>query len=375
MNSTINSLSLSLSLGVLILAALISSGSAAAANYSITYNSGLVSGMPADISDVSVAEDVTLPSTQPTRSGYIFNGWCTIAGSDTCTGGTIYTAGSTWALNQTSPTNTLTLYAMWKQPCAGYTAMQSLNSSNIATLLPSAGSTATVCDIRDDTKYVIGKLADSKVWMLDNLALDPTTVSLDDLKGNTHASDQTLTYLKNGSGSSPYPATGVIAKTSTGGSWANSYDAPYIATTDIDTVPSNPPSNGAGSNKVGVYYNYCAASAGSYCYANNAGTGDASEDLCPSGWRMPTGNTSGEFQALYNEYNAYDAFRTALSLPLSGYFNSGSASSKGSYGYWWSSTRNGGNLMYGLRADTSSIYPATTVRRYYGYSLRCVLGS
>ena len=100
---------------------------------------------------------------------------------------------------------------------------------------------------------------------------------------------------------------------------------------------------------------------------------------------MPTGNTSGEYSALANaiygstgstsDATAYANYRSALRLPLSGYFYNGSANYQGSYGGWWSSTRNDFSSMYGLYAYTSFIYPAYFDNRGSGNSVRCVLGS
>ena len=93
--------------------------------YAITYNKNTtdtVSNMPANhtTSDTGAAgESVTLASNTPTRTGYSFNGWCTVVpttsgGIDSCSG-TRYTAGGTWTINQTSTTNSLYLYAMWNR--------------------------------------------------------------------------------------------------------------------------------------------------------------------------------------------------------------------------------------------------------------------
>ena len=257
---------------------------------------------------------------------------------------------------------------------------------------------STAIDSRDGTEYHIQRLADGKCWLLDNLALDLVTYKDNLNSSNTNASDEVLAYLKNGGGSGQYPANGVIAKTSNSGSWTNSYTDPYIATGYISTVPqdNDDPLKTETSNgnwKIGVYYNYCAASAGSYCYSSsNAPTDDQNgvrnidADICPKGWRLPTGNSNGEFKTLSNAVtgstsnpstsnNGYGPFRTALRLPLSGYFNNGTAYNQGSNGYWWSSTRDSNNLMYYLRARTSTINPADYNLRYYGYSVRCVLGS
>ena len=373
-----------------------------AGTYSINYLANGGSGTMSPVTGLYNFEEQEVAANVFTApSGYKFAGWCTTntAGYYACDGMT-YAAGDTLpASPSTSATagGALNLYAMWGEICAGYTTMQSLSSSNIGTLLPSVGSTATVCDVRDDTKYIIGKLADNKYWMLDNLALDLTTVSLNDLKGNTNASDEVLTYLKNGGGSGQYAANGVIAKTSNSGSWTDSYTDPYIATGYISTVPQgdDDPLKTETSNgnwKVGVYYNYCAASAGSYCYStSNAptnsqnGVRNIDADICPKGWHMPTGNTSGEYSALANaiygstgstsDATAIANYRSALRLPLSGYFGIGSASSRGSFGHWWSSTRYNKYHMYRLYANTSNISPASSNDRPGFVSVRCVLGS
>ena len=247
-----------------------------------------------------------------------------------------------------------------------------------------------VVDRRDNEEYYIQKLADGNCWMLDNLRLDPTAVSLNDLKGetgepNTNATDQILTYFKNGGGSSPYPASGVVAKTATGGSWADSYNLPYVATSGTDnggwtkdTVASV--KYGSGSGKIGVYYNYCAASAGSYCYAKSSGAGNAQYDICPAGWRMPAGDTAkGSYYYLFNNttegYSANVAdFQGAFSVLYPGELDDGSVLGRDYLGAFQSSTNYNGNGMNGLYVNTNS-YVTTQeyLSRYSGLSVRCVL--
>lgn len=241
----------------------------------------------------------------------------------------------------------------------------------------SAGDTITLTDNRDGENYLVGKLADDKCWMLDNLRLDPTLISLDTLRGNTNADNATLDYLKNGGGGAPYASVGVIAKTASGGSWANSYELPYIATSGNDeggwTKNTTTISYGPGFGKIGVYYNYCAASAGSYCYPGNSSSGNASQDLCPKGWRLPTGGYSGEYAALYAAYsdNATD-FRDALSTPLSGHIYSGWRGPIGDEGFFMSSTRNTDTDMHTLYVSSDKVSLVGSNFRAGGYSIRCV---
>ena len=227
----------------------------------------------------------------------------------------------------------------------------------------------------------------------------------------TNATSEALGYLKGtttGTSSDQWAMAAVSNWTST----SYSYSQPWIA---VDSSTSGVCSNastwcvnssGAWSStsvtpatingttsiaqgKIGVYYNYCAASAGSYCWGNGTSyTGspssdpntsslrDITSDICPYGWRLPTGSSSGEYQALYTAYSSNATnFQTALVTPLSGYFNSGKASFQGRSGYFWSSTWTSTNNMYYLYVNSSSVYPSSSNSRDDGYSVRCLLGS
>ena len=380
--------------------------------YTITYSENIVTGMPDNIIDgTSGSTSVTISSTTPTRAGYRFLGWCDQAttksgDTDTCATGHDHQPGGTLTLDATGANN-VKLYAMWglitQSSCStsplistvasGITYMQDITSSNKATVLGNLTQDATyqIKDNRDNQTYCVSKLADGKLWLLDNLALDLTdsTVLNNMSESNTNASNTTLGYLKNGGGTSSdkYAITGVVNWTDSP-TYASgySYSDPLVNLAYKDTVSSNA-TDQAGDYKIGGYYNYCAASAGSYCYGNGTregtSTGNATEDICPKGWRMPTGNTSGEYSALANaiygstgstsDATAYANYRAALHLPLSGYFYSGSAYNQGSYGRWWSSTRYGNYGMYYLSANTGYIYPTSNSSRSGGNSVRCTL--
>ena len=244
------------------------------------------------------------------------------------------------------------------------------------------GQAYTLTDSRDNTSYKVARLADGKCWMLDNLRLDlgNSAVLANTTADNTNASATSLNYMKNGGGttSDQYPTAKINNEAWTSSS-QNYYSIPMTVSSgngwDKDTTVT---SYGSGSGKIGVYYNYCAASAGSYCYGNGTSSGSASgnatEDICPAGWRMPTGGSSSEYQVLYAAYSSNATnFRNALSTPLSGYFDYGSAGSQGSYGYFWSSTRSNDSNMYDLRVGSSGVGPQNVDSRFSGGSVRCLL--
>lgn len=80
---------------------------------------------------------------------------------------------------------------------------------------------------------------------------------------------------------------------------ANSYTTAGIYANDKNSTTTN---FGSGSGKIGVYYNYCAASAGTICVSSNSS--NASQDICPKNWRLPTGGSSGEYNTLYSKYGS-----------------------------------------------------------------------
>ena len=287
------------------------------------------------------------------------------------------------AINFTAVAN----YVPWT--IANATTMQDVvaGETGCPSTLPE-GQVYTLKDARDGQRYKVARLADGKCWMLDNLRFDIVAHKDDISSANTNAGDETLNYLRGVTTRDPSTDASGKYATADVSYWGtdDSYSAPLIAiknTSDTEGTGWNPNTvasikYGDGSGKIGVYYNFCAASAGSYCYGNgdSAGTssGNAEEDICPAGWRMPTGGNSGEYQALYTAYssNATD-FRNALSTPLSGSFTNGSANSQGTYGYFWPSTRRDDSLMYYLRVNSSDVLPKTGSRRHYGFTVRCLL--
>ncbi len=235
----------------------------------------------------------------------------------------------------------------------------------------------TLTDSRDGKAYNIAKLGDDNIWLLDNLALDLTdrTIANNLSSANTNATDTSLNYLRNGgaASSSPYANTGLSYSDWTENS---SNNAPLLNISRKDMTNQNDSlSDEAKTWKYGIYYNYCAASAGSYCYNNNTGPDDLVEDICPKGWRIPTGGvTSGEYYSLISGGYGYDTtgtFRTALHIPLSGYYQNGTYLAGTSF--WWSSSLHGNGYVYRLQAGSSSVTSTNNGYRSHGYPIRCIL--
>jgi hypothetical protein len=232
-----------------------------------------------------------------------------------------------------------------------------------------------------------GRLKDGKCWMLDNLALDPTnsTTAANMNALNTNATQEAINNLLHGGSTIAGWSNTAVADVDTNTNFFDGgYTVPRINNASKDTlVTSYGPASTNGQAKVGIYYNYCAASASTYCYAGGQGVDvpdtiiDAPQDICPANWRMPTGGNTGEYYALAQKYGS-DASNTNslqynLSTPLSGCYNESSAYYQGSWGFWWSSTYEDSYGMDGPFVYSTDVYLDRGYNRNGGRSMRCLL--
>lgn len=285
----------------------------------INFNgNGATSGSMSPI-QVAVGGQVKLPANTYTKTDEVFTGWNTQADG----GGTSYDDQATYTAS-TDPSESdlnVTLYAQWG-PNVQY--MQNFTNDQCQSLASS--SNYTVVDQRDNNEYTVRYINDA-CWMTQNLRLAGGT------KLTTSDSNVTQDYT--------LPTTPLDGSSS-------SYTAPQI------TISSN--------TSYGGYYNYCAASAGTVC--NDTTEQDATQDICPKGWRLPT----------HNEQNGIRSSVSAFSPVYSGNYYNGSLIDTGSYGNWWSATAYDSSDQYGLYYSGGSLY-TNGYHKYYGNSVRCVRSS
>ena len=91
------------------------------ANYSVAYADNTGDASVTNIPDASTSStsgtEIELSTVTPSRTGYVFNGWCDVAPTNsgtTCSGNT-YAVHDSFPINQTT-TNNITLYATWTVP-------------------------------------------------------------------------------------------------------------------------------------------------------------------------------------------------------------------------------------------------------------------
>ena len=260
-----------------------------------------------------------VPSTEvltPTRPGYAFLGWYKDSAG---------TPGEEFTVDASLQAGTV--YAKWEEIP---TTMQDITAAQCQKFASDAPLRLT--DTRDNNSYTV-RYINGACWMTQNLRL---------------SGGRTLTSAdSNVTRDWSFPSTSLTS--------GNSYTSVY------STISSN--------TSYGGYYNYCAASAGTVC--SSSSTQDATQDICPAGWTLPTRT---QFGAIAGN----SSYSSAFSPVYSGYYDRGSLHNTGSWGYWWSATAFGGDydgvhVVLNYILDTG-LETGGSDRRL-GSSVRCIRSS
>ena len=104
---------------------------------------------------------------------------------------------------------------------------------------------------------------------------------------------------------------------------------------------------------------------------------DPTINICPAGWRLPTGElTTGEFTALNNAINA-GSTTSPTGLETNGLFQrsgywSNSFSGQGSGGDSWSNSQYSSSYAHTLGFGSTYVYPADNGLKSNGLAVRCI---
>jgi hypothetical protein len=245
----------------------------------------------------------------------------------------------------------------------------------------------TLTDIRNNQDYLVGKLADGNCWMLNNLKLGSLT------------NDITLTPAD-----SNITANWVLPRVNANTSHLDGVPSPYaLLSNDSLYVPGLPNSEETdinSSNFAGYYYNWCTTTAGTpetTCTISSVLPTDATQDICPAGWRIPIGVeddlSKNEFSQLSAKMagfadsqdpdylNFYETFYSNFLYDgpfrgvLAGFYNPGDYLQGGS-GTVWSSTHHQdiSYLASALHFYDGLVWPAFgSGPRFNNISVRCLL--
>lgn len=236
----------------------------------------------------------------------------------------------------------------------------------------------TIWDNRDEQPYAIKRLGDGNCWIIENLNLGAVSISKDLDSTNTNITG-TITSTEFNSDSSVATDNWKVLPDASYASATHStaLKPRYIQITSSNSQTGSDTDPTAGT-KYGVLYNYCAASGETICIANN--TANATEDICPTGWRLPTGGSGGEFATLYSQsaYNSYANMRKSIANGGPAFAFAGTFSASGMYyqnqrGHFWSSNRSSNTNMYALYFANGTIQTSGSLARTNLYSMRCLL--
>ena len=277
-----------------------------------------------DLQGIGIGQSANLNANQFTREGYKFTGWNTVAGGT----GTSYGDGA----NYTAPANpssyTITLYAQWEQDI---TYIQDFTLAECQAKASDANF--TVIDKRDGNDYTV-RYINGNCWMTQNLRIAGGTTL------NSSTSNVASNYI--------------------------------IPTTDLTSGDSYTEGriHDSGNTSDGYWYNFCAASAGTRC--SNGSSADATVDICPKGWELPTHNV---INTLAPDFTYSLTYSSIISPVANGYYSSGKVNNFGSYGGWWSSTGTNTGKYWRLYYNVDRGLYAGDTQGYRGFSVRCIRSS
>ena len=261
----------------------------------------------------------------------------------------------------------------------GYYTMQDMTSA-ICEKTEAIDSQLQVMDVRDRKIYWIAKLKDDHCWMTQNLDLDlshdiPLTSSDTDLTDHSLSGVYADGYSYDAEAGvttwvpSTYAETVNFEGTSVRG-WHSSMTEPSSAS-KMDDIST-------GHLSSGNWYNYTAAIASNNSSGFNSG--NATNSICPSNWRLPNASNN-EFTILNNLYNNGSTSSDAnliiapLWLTKSGTADNNSLVYFSTKGYYWSATAFVSTIAKNLRFASSSVQPnyiGSDYGRDSGFSVRCL---
>ena len=124
-------------------------------------------------------------------------------------------------------------------------------------------------------------------------------------------------------------------------------------------------------------YNWYTATAGNGNF--NMTSGNVAGDICPAGWRLPTGGATSEFNALNTAINnVYTSVDTGLrkfpaNFNYSGDYNYDKPGGRHTYGRYWSATPQSKEKAYRFGIASTGPTPAKTWNKWDAFAVRCIV--
>ena len=294
------------------------------------------------------------------KTGYGFAGWATDANA------TPYGPNATITTPDISSTG-LALYAKWIKSTGDLQTWSGCSSLTLNT-------TTALTDTRDNNTYAVTKLADDNCWIMENLRLDPGTATITSQNTNNPTSTF-ITQSNAGSGSSLSVDT---MCNSDGSACFDQIQYNNNSKNRSLTQSHNTNTNSVAWYSYGVYYNWYTATAGRGTYNTSSNT-TVVGDICPKKWRIPTGGSTGEFNALNTAVNSGSTSSDTglraypVNFVWSGDYNNNKRNSSYSNGRIWTATAKDNNTAYRAGFATSTVTTSTNAyNKWDGFVVRCV---
>ena len=228
----------------------------------------------------------------------------------------------------------------------GYYKMQDMTPS-ICSRVPSPANgvvqTTTLIDARDQKTYTVAKLGDD-CWMTQNLSFEGTSLS-----------PSTSNVTTSRSISNPQDSKGNSQCYN-----ANGYNYACNHKANLEDMAAS--GDIYGLSEIGTWYNYMYATAGTISTDNNSV--DATEDICPSNWKMPS---ITEAQSMLSYASAFSPIKAGFYAPGNALFYASSASR------WWTSTTSTSSpAIKRIDINYDNYLWTSGAARYSGEFIRCI---
>ena len=243
---------------------------------------------------------------------------------------------------------------------------------------------AVVKDKRDNTKYLISKLPDGYCWMSTNLQLDltanePLTNKLTDLNTKTSYTPDRTTQTTVPGG---WPTQNISYASYITLSYHPQGTLKYLQGGWTQSETPTQDTNEYLWERVGNYYNFFAATAGS---ATSSVTSTVVEDsICPKGWRLPLATRDTDKPSFYN-FGIKSGITTNSSATVNNivigkynyimtgrFFDHFGSIQVGDPTWYWSANANGADSAFNFYIGTSMVDFQWNEVRSRGHQIRCV---
>lgn len=319
--------------------------------------------------------EATLWASNFQRPGYGFAGWSETPDYSDPT--KIYGPNETihFTAGQYSGWNDgLILYAYWVES-TGY--LQNFTTEQCSAM--TTNQITALTDNRDNNVYTIAKLADGNCWMVENLRL-----------ANEYTVNNVTTPVILSSANTNNPN---LPLTNSDGNTSNSLSTPtdYTTTWCIDDSPSCIDKSMLAINNTtnlntisspdddiyvyGNYYNWYSATAGNGKFDVGYDV-NVPGDICPTGWRLPTGDIGGDYSILNTDINQGKTNDdSGLRLFPANFVYSGNVDGwgKGSNGTYQSSTSQQPGITISFFYTNNQVELVDWGYEWMGISVRCLL--